>query len=339
MVSSTIENSLDRIQSKYHRISNHSIGNEYSLVLGDVDELHLNVTVTNDEDSAYEAQLFVEHQPSVTYIAASKGAVICNRYNNTIVACTLGNPLKRGSNAQVMLRFDPSELLDTEQKLSFKVFANSTSKQILPRDKTVLAVSVIKRAEISIKGWAVPEQSFYGGDVKTESSIEYLDDIGKPVQHTYQIYNEGPWRVPYLDIEIQWPIQVAGEHDQNKWLLYLEEKPHIEGVGGDCSADSNAFINPLKLSRRPLLVDMLGTEPTSEYSRSEVTQKNKSYTMYVESSEKSSQTKYSSSSHLNRVRRERNMPIKSERLVDPDGKKTDIVHMVSDHNLSKLTSG
>lgn len=307
----------------------YSPGAEYSLVLGDVDELHLNVTVTNDEDSAYEAQLFVEHQPSVTYIAASKGSVICNRFNNTVVACTLGNPLKRAANAQVMLRFDPSEVLDTEQELSFKVFANSTSKQITPRDKTVLAVSVIKRAEISIKGWAVPEQSFYGGDVRPESAIEYLDDIGKPVQHTYQIYNEGPWRVPYLDIEIQWPIQAAGEHDHNKWLLYLEEKPHIEGVGGDCSADSMAFINPLKLSRRPLLMDVLGTEPTSEYSRSEGSQKNKSYSVFAESSEKSSQSKYSTSSHLNRVRRERNMPVKSERLVDSDGKKTDIVHMVS----------
>lgn len=300
-----------------------------------MEELHLNVTVTNDKDSAYEAQLFVEHLPSVTYIASSKGSVICNRFNNTIVACTLGNPLKRGASAQVMLRFDPSELLDSEEKLSFKVFANSTSKQIEPREKTVLAVSVIKRAEISIKGWAVPEQSFYGGDVRAENAIEYLDDIGKPVQHTYQIYNEGPWRVPYLDIEIQWPIQVAGDHDQNKWLLYLEEKPHIEGVGGDCSADSLTFINPLKLSRRPMLMDVLGTEPTSEYSRSEVTtQKNKSYSVYAESSEKFSQsTKYSSSSHLNRVRRERNMLIKPERLVDSDGKKTDIVHMVCIFNV------
>lgn len=296
-------------------------------MLGEVDELHLNVTVTNKEDSAYEAQLFVEHQPSVTYIAASKGAVICNRFNDTIVACTLGNPLRRDSFAQVLLRFDPSELLDSEQKLSFKVFANSTSKQILPREQTVLAVSVIKRAEISIKGWAVPEQSFYGGEVKAESAIEYLDDIGKPVQHTYQIYNDGPWRVPYLDVEIQWPIQVAGDHDHNKWLLYLEEKPIIEGVGGDCSADSMSFINPLKLQKRPLLMDVLGTEPTSEYSRTSGT--NKSYSLYAESSEKSSQTKYSSSSHLNRVRRERNMLVKPERLVDSEGKKTDIVHMVS----------
>lgn len=295
-----------------------------------MDELHLNVTVVNEEDSAYEAQLFVEHQSSVTYIAASKGSTICNRFNNTIVSCTLGNPLRRGSSAQVMLRFDPSALLDTEQKLSFNLFANSTSKQIVPREKTVLAVSVVKRAEISIKGWAMPEQSFYGGDIKAESAIEYLDDIGKPVQHTYQIYNDGPWRVPYLDIQIQWPVQVASDGDATKWLLYLEEKPIIEGVGGDCSADSLSFVNPLNLRRKPVILDVLGTEPTSEYSRDSLSPTtNKSYTVFAESSEKTTSTKHSIGSQLNRVRRKRNMPVKAERLVDSDGKKTDIVHMVS----------
>lgn len=227
-----------------------------------------------------------------------------------------------------MLRFDPSALLDTEQKLSFKLFANSTSKQIEPREKTVLAVSVVKRAEISIKGWAVPEQSFYGGDVKAESTIEYLDDIGKPVQHTYQIYNDGPWRVPYLDVEIQWPLQVASDKDQTKWLLYLEEKPIIEGVGGDCSVDSLSFINPLNLPKKPLLMDVLGTEPTSDYSRSITANNNKSHTVFAESSERTVSSKYSSSP-LNRVKRERNMLIKPERLIDAEGKKTDIVHMVT----------
>jgi hypothetical protein len=73
----------------------------------------------------------------------------------------------------------------------------------------------------------------------------------------------------------------------------------------------------------------MGTEPTSEYSRSLTPNTNKSYSVYAESSEKSSQTKYSTSSQLNRVRRERNMLVKPERLVDSEGKKTDIVHMVS----------
>jgi hypothetical protein len=45
---------------------------KYVLVLGKSESLQLNITVENSADSAYEAQLFVVHQPSVTYITATK---------------------------------------------------------------------------------------------------------------------------------------------------------------------------------------------------------------------------------------------------------------------------
>ena len=76
---------------------------------------------------------------------------------------------------------------DSEPKLSFRIFANSTSKQIVEQEDTVLGVTVIKRAELSIRGWPRPEQSFYGGEIKGESAMEYLDDIGSSVVHTYQV--------------------------------------------------------------------------------------------------------------------------------------------------------
>lgn len=79
---------------------------QYKFVLGKFDDIQLNVKVRNKADSAYESQLFVIHQPSVTYIAAkvTKGSVICNQYNKTVVACTVGNPLKRGAEAITILR-------------------------------------------------------------------------------------------------------------------------------------------------------------------------------------------------------------------------------------------
>jgi integrin alpha 7 len=147
----------------------------------------VNVKVENHEDSAYESQVFVVHQPSVTYIAASKGSVICNRFNSTVVGCTLGNPMRRDSNAEVRLRFDPSGLEDSAPQLTFTIFANSTSKQLRPVKDTVLITKVVKKSELSISGWAKPEQVFYGGDIKGESAMEYVDDIGTQVQHTYQV--------------------------------------------------------------------------------------------------------------------------------------------------------
>lgn len=288
------------------------------------------MSVTNEQDSAYEAQLFVEHQPSVTYIAASKGQVICNRFNETIVACTLGNPLKRDATAQVMLRFDPSALDDSEPQLSFKVFANSTSKQITLREKTTLTVNVVKKAELSIRGWALPEQSFYGGDIRGESAMDYIEDIGNIVQHTYQIYNDGPWRVPFLNVKIKWPHQVGNDKEKGKWLLYLEDKIILEGAGGgECTIDS---INPLALPKRPKLSD-LSDEPAElmDY-RSYIAKLNKSQNVFAESSEKRTVVeKKESGSFLNRFKRDHAMIIRAERLIDKDGKKTDIVNMVSEH--------
>lgn len=127
---------------------------QYKFVLGKFDDIQLNVNVKNHADSAYESQLFIIHQSSVTYIAAkvTKGSVICNQHNKTVVACTLGNPLKRGAEAITVLRFDPSALEDSEPRVSFTVFANSTSKQIKPQANVVLTTNVIIQADLSITG-------------------------------------------------------------------------------------------------------------------------------------------------------------------------------------------
>lgn len=35
--------------------------------------------------------------------------------------------------------------------------------------------------------WAKPHQKFYGGPVKGESAMEYFDDVGQIVDHTYMV--------------------------------------------------------------------------------------------------------------------------------------------------------
>lgn len=297
------------------------------MILGQSDELRLNVSVTNEQESAYEAQLFVEHQRSVTYIAASKGQVICNRFNETIVACTLGNPFRRNAAANVVLRFDPSALDDSEPRLSFKVFANSTSKQLIPRDDIVLNVNVVKKAELSIQGWQLPEQSFYGGEVKGESAMEFIEDIGTTVQHTYQIYNDGPWRVPFLNVKIKWPHQVGNDKEKGKWLLYLSDKIVIEGASGECTFDA---VNPLNLPKRQSPLDQLQEPAELLDYKSYIAKKNKSQTLLAESSDSKRllNSKTSGGNVLNRVKRDHAVIIRAERLVDKDGKHTSIVNMV-----------
>lgn len=126
---------------------------QYAYLLGENKEIKLDVSVVNELDSAYEAQLFVIHQSSVTYIgASSKGPVICERFNNTVVLCKLGNPLKRNVKVHTLIRFDPSGLEDSNTVMNFRIFANSTSKPIDQQEDLVLKTNVVKQAELSIKG-------------------------------------------------------------------------------------------------------------------------------------------------------------------------------------------
>ena len=116
-------------------------------------EVVVNVTIKNVGESAYEAQLFVEHSPSLNYIATKTNeSVICNMHNATVVSCSIGNPFKKDKTVFLQVRFDPKDLEDSELQLIFNVFANSTSREVNDKAPTILRVTVIQRAELSIKG-------------------------------------------------------------------------------------------------------------------------------------------------------------------------------------------
>ncbi|XP_046678845.1 integrin alpha-PS1 isoform X2 [Homalodisca vitripennis] len=257
----------------------------WELMLGQHMEVVLNITAHNLQESAYEAQLFVSHPASLSYIGRSQAQekmskmwddegkqLTCNPFNSTLVACSLGNPLTRDQEAvELQLRFDPRELDDSQSLLEFTVWANSTSVVVNPQEPLVLRATVVKRAELSLKGVAKPEQVLYGGPVRGESAMVYKDEIGSRVQHTYQVYNQGPWRVSNLEIHIEWPFQVANTKPLGKWLLYMEEKPYIEALsGGECFMAPNQ-VNPLGLVDRPglLEVPLDGSTPVPPYNVSQ----------------------------------------------------------------------
>lgn len=129
--------------------------NFYELLLGEREEVVVEVNVTNVGESAYEAQLFITHSQNLNYIASkSNDSVICNLYNATLVACSIGNPFKKDKMVNIQVRFDPKGLEDNESLLDFVIFANSTSKEVTEKKPTLLQATVLKRAELSIKGYA-----------------------------------------------------------------------------------------------------------------------------------------------------------------------------------------
>lgn len=186
--------------------------------------------------------------------------------------------------------------------------------------------------------------------------MKHFEDVGTSVIHTFQvikcsfihnspslmkinsicivfhsqIYNSGPWKAPHVEVFIDWPFQVGNDKPLGKWLLYLEDNPIIEGAGGGvCSlADSSNSINPLGLTRKPLdNAGMLSAPLMDEPALLRRTNKSHNFAIYQKSS--TYEAKYSSeSSVLNRVKRDRAMIIRADKLVDSDGKKTNIVTMV-----------
>ncbi|KYN02758.1 Integrin alpha-PS1 [Cyphomyrmex costatus] len=221
----------------------------YELLLGEREEIVVEVNVANVGESAYEAQLFIIHSQSLNYIASkSNDSVICNLYNATIVSCSIGNPFKKDKVVDIQVRFDPKGLEDNESQLGFIIFANSTSKEIKEKQPTVLQATVLKRAELSIKGSAKTQWAFYGGPVVGESAIKYLNEVGPKVSHIYEIFNEGPWKVSTVEVRISWPYEVANDKAHGKWLLYMEEIPTIQALGeGECILPPGYVVNPLKL--------------------------------------------------------------------------------------------
>lgn len=82
--------------------------------------------------------------------------------------------------------------------------------------------------------------------MKGESAFVYKDEIGSRVTHVYTIQNNGPWHVPRVNVKIDWPFQVANNKEQGKWLLYLDERPTIEGNANAIKIKFHIFIENVK---------------------------------------------------------------------------------------------
>lgn len=127
--------------------------NYYELLLGDSDELVVDVNVTNMGESAFEANLYLIHSSNLSYIGSKQNdSAICNLHNTTLISCAIGNPFKKDKSVNIQVRFDPKYLGDSETKISFTVFVNSTSKEVSLKKPMRLQATVLKRAELSIKG-------------------------------------------------------------------------------------------------------------------------------------------------------------------------------------------
>lgn len=142
------------------------------------------------------------------------------------------------------MRFNPKAILDDEQKVTFGIEVNTTSADISPHKNALnLMAKVVRKAELEVRGSTEPDQVFYGGEVRGESSMVYEEDVGSLVVHTYVVTNRGPWKARRVELAIEWPYEVENGRHHGKWLLYLLET-QVQGSG---YCDTEDVVNPLKL--------------------------------------------------------------------------------------------
>ncbi|KAF0294633.1 Integrin alpha-PS1 [Amphibalanus amphitrite] len=216
--------------------------------------LRINTTIRNDGEPAYNARLFVTYPPSISFVGkeptvsarAGTGTTSpCQNSGNQLI-CNLGNPVSRGTQ-EMVLRFNVDKLDDDEEMVELSFSTNTTSEQTEPQGESIIRARVAKRSEISVSGVAWPEQVFYGGEVKGESDVKSLDEVGSPILHKYEVYNDGPSTVDWVDVVIDWPVEVQSPGPRGKWLLYLTKPPVVEG-DGECTFDK-AIVNPRNLQQ------------------------------------------------------------------------------------------
>ena len=224
------------------------------------ENINLTLSITNEGEPAYESYAFINHSPSLSYVSRRviRGeAVECLPVNRSYVRCELGNPFPANSKTVLELRFSPLSINDTENVIKFNILVNTTSQDATTTGSTKykdMDVSIIRTAELEIKGSSEPADVFYGGEVKGESSMLSEADVGSLVHHTYSVYNRGPARLSSLQVVVDWPYEV----NSGKWLLYLVSANVHQG-DGYCEPPGDE----LKLTRKASSVTTTTTTTTS----------------------------------------------------------------------------
>ena len=140
--------------------------------------------------------------------------------------------------------------MDDEQSISFHIEVNTTSSDIsLEKNVVDLTAKVVRIAELEIRGTTEPDQVFYGGEIRGESSMVYEEDVGSLVLHTYAVTNRGPWKARRFEVVIDWPYEVENNREHGKWLLYLLDAQVMAGTG---YCEPGDYKNPLGLRVRSL---------------------------------------------------------------------------------------
>lgn len=240
---------------------------EHVFYLG-TEGLNISTTIENSGESAYDADLIVEHPREFSFIGravlSNKNVLDCVEERNeeekdgkSIVRCDLGNPMENGERIELLLKFKPENEADKLTNVKFTIRTSTSSRDTRNQPPIEYNVSIVRAAELEIKGKATPEQALYGGQVVGASAMKSEVEIGSEVMHVYSVFNYGPYLVPEFSVYLKWPLEVENMRKNGKYLLYLTDMPQVS-VGKQttsCRALKPNSIDPLGLRQasKPLV--------------------------------------------------------------------------------------
>uniref|UniRef100_A0A8C5PYF2 Integrin subunit alpha 3 n=1 Tax=Leptobrachium leishanense TaxID=445787 RepID=A0A8C5PYF2_9ANUR len=188
-----------------------------------VKRLLLKVIVTNHPystsaaDDAHEALLNVTVPPELLFSFARPSG-LCSI--STTIVCELGNPFKRGQSVEIILTFEASAIsLKTRELVAgLELSTLSTQPDLAPQYAELLIDYTVKTT-FSVTPTHI--QTYFSGEVMGESAMKNVEDVGSPVEFSFQALNEGEplESLGTLVLVVTWPYEVSN----GKWLLYPTE--------------------------------------------------------------------------------------------------------------------
>ncbi|XP_074386789.1 integrin alpha-5 [Zonotrichia albicollis] len=218
-----------------------------AVFLGDRNPLNVTFLARNvGEGGAYEAELHLRPPPGALYSGVLRphgnfSALSCELgggNGSSPLVCDLGNPMKAGASIWGGLRFTLPHLSDNSSSVRFELQirsknANNSQSAVVP-----VALAVRAATRVSVLGVSRPDvvtipEGGWGPDPP-----QRLQDLGPPVEHVYEVVNEGPGAISQGTLELSCPLGHRGHP-----LLYVTGH---EGLH-NCTASHGT--DPLGLER------------------------------------------------------------------------------------------
>ncbi|KAK9966085.1 hypothetical protein ABG768_003215 [Culter alburnus] len=223
--------------------------------LSDQRSIVLEVTVTNmpsnpetpqeDGDDAHAAQLQVSLPNTLSYSGVMGQQVLCEvNQNGSQALCELGNPLKRDATVKFYLILSTSAITIETTSLSVHLALSTISEQPSLAPVTAFARVVIE-LPLVLSGLSRPHQLFFSGEVRGESAMTSLEDVGSAVDYEFIMTNTGQSLQTFgsASLNILWPYELINK----KWLLYpsalqIDGHPHTR-------CEPQSALDPLRLAQ------------------------------------------------------------------------------------------